>query len=387
MDNKGLHWIIIVYNGDMDKHEYLDFDEAVQFLKTTPSTLYKWLQAGKIPGHKLGRQWRFLKDELEIHVSGKGSRIHIQKDFLNLAELLSTRSNNKENDMNANATSISEKIIWDAFEHGSRLVHIYPSKGKYEISYRSKAGMEKLTAIQEDSFKELDDSLTKMSTSLDDGASRRIYLHRGEEDVLQVRYQKLETITGPRLTLRLWQPEKDVLPLEKITGDKNALANFKNWLTKPSGLILISGANGSGKTTTVYSLINEYKNQDRLVFTIEETAEFVIEGINQVEIKGRQFENFEEVFEKVYSSDPDVICLGLGSYIGLEEKVFNAAYKAASTGHIVIIQMDQPSCTEALNTFKKFVHYPVDHLLVGVSCQKLVQENGAAKAVYEFQNV
>ncbi len=368
----------------MDNNDYLDFDDAVQFLKTTPSTLYKWLQAGKIPGHKLGRQWRFLKDELEIYVSGKGSRIHIQKDLLNLGELLSTRSKNKENDMNTSATSISEKIIWDAFDHGSRLVHIYPSKGKYEISYRAKSGMETLTAIQEDSFKELDDSLTKISTSLDEGASRRIYLHRGEEDVLQVRYQKLETVTGPRLTLRLWQPEKDVLPLEKITGDANALANFKSWLTKPSGLILVSGASGSGKTTTIYSLINEYKNQGRLVFTIEETAELVIEGINQVEIKGRQYENFEEVFEKVYSSDPDVICLGLGSCIGIEEKVFNAAYKAASTGHIVVIQMDQPSCVEALSTFKKFVHYPVDHLMVEVSCQKLVEDNGKVRSVYEF---
>ena len=65
--------IVIADNRNMDNKNYLDFDEAVQLLKTTPSTLYKWLQAGKIPGHKLGRQWRFLKDELEIHVSGKGS--------------------------------------------------------------------------------------------------------------------------------------------------------------------------------------------------------------------------------------------------------------------------------------------------------------------------
>lgn len=370
----------------MNNNEYLDFDEAVQFLKTTPSTLYKWLQAGKIPGHKLGRQWRFLQDELEIHVSGKGPRIHIQKDFLNLNELLSTRTSYKENEMSINATSISEKIIWDAFDHGSRLVHIYPSRGKYEISYRTKAKMETLTAIQEDSFKELDDSLTNNSTSLDEGNSRRIYLHRGEDDVLQVRYQKLETVAGPRLTLRLWKTEKDVLPLEKITGgDENALAQFKNLLTKKSGLTLISGANGSGKTTTIYSLINEFKNQGRLVFTIEDTAELVIEGINQVEIKGRQFDNFNEVFEKVYDSDPDVICLGLGSYVGIEEKVFSAAYKAASTGHIVIVQMDQPSCAQAVSTFKKFVHFPVDHLIAGVSCQKLVEESGKVRAVYEFQ--
>ena len=66
----------------MDNNEYLDFDQAVCFLKTTPSTLYKWLQAGKIPGHKLGRQWRFLKDELDIHVSGKGSKINVQLRLL-----------------------------------------------------------------------------------------------------------------------------------------------------------------------------------------------------------------------------------------------------------------------------------------------------------------
>lgn len=374
----------------MDKNEYLDFDGAVKFLNTTPSTLYKWLQAGKIPGHKLGRQWRFLKDELDIHVSGQGSRIHIQKDFLHLSELLSNRTNKtrrKDNDMDINSTSISEKLIWDAFDHGSRLVHIYPSKGKYEISYRAKSGMENLTTVQEDSFSELDEALIKISTPLDEGASRRIYLHRGEQDVLQVRYQKLETVTGPRLTLRLWQPERDVLPLEKITDDESALACFKDWLTKMNGLILVSGASGSGKTTTVYSLINEYKNQGRLVFTIEETAELVIEGVNQVEFKGRQHEeNFEDVFQKVYASDPDVICLGLGSALGIEEKVFKAAYRAAATGHLVIVQMDQSTCLDALNAFKRFVPEPLDRFMVSISCQKLVADGSQVRATYEFKN-
>ena len=81
----------------MNNDEYLDFDQAVSFLKTTPSTLYKWLQSGKIPGHKLGRQWRFLKAELDTHVSGHGSKNNIQKDFLNLTELLTIRlKKNKE---------------------------------------------------------------------------------------------------------------------------------------------------------------------------------------------------------------------------------------------------------------------------------------------------
>jgi excisionase family DNA binding protein len=385
MDNNGLLKIINADNKLMNTSEYLDFDGAVQLLKTTPSTLYKWLQAGKIPGHKLGRQWRFLKDELEIHVSGRGSRIHVQTDFLKLSDLLSQRSKPMEDEMNTATTTVSEKIIWDAFDHGSRLIHIYPTKGKYEIAYRIKSGIERLTDIQEDSFVALDESLVQFSTPLDDGASRRIYLHRGENDVLQVRYQKLETVVGPRLTLRLFQPKTDVLPIEKITSDPTALSTFKSWLTKKSGLFLVSGATGSGKTTTLFSLINEHKNLGRLVFTIEESAELVIEGINQVEIKRRQFENFDEIFDKVYSSDPDVICLGLGSMIGLEQKIFNAAYKAAATGHIVIIQMDQATCEEALEMFKKYVGYPIDHLLGGISCQKLVADKGKVKAIYEFK--
>jgi len=370
----------------MENKEYLDFDQTVQLLKTTPSTLYKWLQAGKIPGHKLGRQWRFSKDELENYVSGKSSRMHVQKDLLNLSMLLSNRIKQTENKMNTLTSSVSEKIIWDAFEHGSRLIHIYPSKGKYEISYRTRTGFDKLTDIQEETFLEIDQSLKNLSTVLDHDNSRRIYLHRSDDDTLQVRYQRLDTVTGPRLTLKLYQPESDVMPIEKITSDSITLDQFKSWTKKKSGLILVSGSEGSGKTTTVYSLLNEYKNQGRLVFTIEDSVEMVIEGINQIEMKSNQRENFDKTFDQVYSSDPDVICLGLGSYFGFEEKVFSAAYKAASSGHIVIVQLNKASCDEALATFQRYVNYPTHEILIGISSQKLVATQGTIRAVYEFKN-
>lgn len=369
----------------MENNDYIDFDQAVAFLRTTPSTLYKWLQSGKIPGHKLGRQWRFLREELEIHVSGVGSKINIQRDFQNLNQLLISRSKNKEKKVDLNTSSIPENVIWDAFDHGSRVIHIYPAKGKYEISYRTKAGMEKLSEIHEESFAAFDDSLSRISTAIDDGSARRLYLHREDGDPLQVKYQKVETVTGSRLTLQIWQTEKDVLPLEKInSGDKKALENFKIWLARKSGILLVSGTNGSGKTTTIYSLMNEFKKQGRVVFSIEDSTDLIIEGINQIEVKGRADTQFEKVFEKVYGSDPDVICLGLGSILGLEEQVFNAAFRAASAGHLVLIQMNQASCKEALDTFKKYVPYPVDQLVAGVSCQRLVEEGGKVKAFYEF---
>jgi type IV pilus assembly protein PilB len=381
MDNNGYKRLI------MDNSEYLDFDEAVAFLKTTPSTLYKWLQAGKIPGHKLGRQWRFLRDELEIHVSGKGARISIHKDYLQLSEILNSRAKNKkESSMQAGIQQLTEQLIWDAYDHGARLIHVYPSKGKYEISYRTWEGMDKLTTVQEEFFREFDANLMALSSAIAEEDSRRLYMHREEGAAdLQIRYQKIETVTGPRLTLRIWQPEKDVLPLDKIHGgDKTALENFKKWTEADHGIVIVTGNPGSGKTTTVYSLLNEFKNAGSVVFTIEESVEMVIDGVNQIELKSRKSEEFARVFEQISSSDPDVICLGLSSYYGNEEQVFSAAYEAASTGHMVIIQMSEETPQGAVDFMKKNIKYNIDPIIVGVSSQELIKIDGKYRVKYKF---
>jgi len=156
---------------------------------------------------------------------------------------------------------------------------------------------------------------------------------------------------------------------------------------KRNGLLIVTGASGSGKTTILYSLINEFKNKGNVVFTIEDKVEMIIEGINQVEVKSSDANRLEEICESVYSSDPDVICLSVSSGFSTESTIYNLAYRAASTGHLVVLLMHQPSCKDALSTFNKFVGHPTEHMIAGVSCQKLIEQNGKAKAVYEFSNL
>jgi len=369
----------------MDNKTYLDFDEAVHFLKTTPSTLYKWLQAGKVPGHKLGRQWRFLKEELELHVSGKGPQIQSQKEILALTNFLLQRSK-KENSMDS-PTTLAEQLIWDAYDHGSRTIHIGPAKGHYEIRYRQRKGLEKLTEIHEETFNSIDEYWQKISSPLQSEKNRRIYLNRSAEEGLQIRYNRLETVSGPRVTLRLFNPEQDVMPLEKIcSGDDSVLATFRNWAQKSFGLIVLSGSPGSGKTTTFYSMLHEIRKQGSNIITLERPVDLVIDGINQVELSEESPHEIRHQMNAILSSDPDVIgLLGLNSsQPELEKILIQSAVSMASTGHLVLLQLHTASCQEAFNMVQDFVDLDIEKILVGISSQKLVPSPKGLRAEYQF---
>lgn len=369
----------------MDNENYLDFDEAVGFLKTTPSTLYKWLQAGKVPGHKLGRQWRFLKEELELHISGKGPQIQSQKEIFALTNLLIQRSK-KENSMDSQ-TTLAEQLIWDAYDHGSRKIHIGPAKGQYEIRYRHQQGLEKLTEIQEETFNSIDDYWQKISSPLQSEKNRRLYLNRSAEEGLQVLYNRLETVSGPRITLSLFNPEQDVMPLEKIcSGDDSVLKTFRSWSQKSFGLIVLSGSPGSGKTTTFYSMLHEIRKQGGNIITLERPVDLVIDGINQVELSEESPREIHTQLNAIMSSDPDVIgLLGLNSsQPDLEKILIQSAVAMASTGHLVLLQLHSASSKEAFDKVQSCVDLDINKVLVGISSQKLVPTAKGFKAEYNF---
>jgi excisionase family DNA binding protein len=372
----------------MDNKDYLDFDEAVEFLKTTPSTLYKWLQGGKIPGHKLGRQWRFLREELELHVSGKAPKIQLQKEILKFAEFLENRSKQKSKEGLMNAQNeLSEKLIWDAYDHGIREIHVSPTEGQYQIAYRSfkTKSCEQQTKISESLLNIIDQSWNDQSASLNSETSRRMYLHRGDQDSLQVRYQKVKTIAGSHITLMLLQPHKDVMTLDKLGFSLEETQKLRTWMDAPRGVILVSGETGSGKTTTVYSLLHELKLQQKVIFTLEAPAMLVVDGVNQVEHAPRNKEQFEQNFLSVCATNPDVIALGLGSTFGLEENIAKAAFQAASDGTLVILQVDASSPQTAISQVEKQMGASLGKLLIGACWQKLVpRDDKGWKAQYEF---
>lgn len=369
----------------MDNLEYLDFDQAVAFLKTTPSTLYKWLQAGKVPGHKLGRQWRFLKDELEFHVSGKAPRVQHQKELIRFAEFLQQRANTKTKEGFA-MDNLSEKLIWDAFDRGVREIHIAPRGGKYEITYRRlRESVESQTLIEESLLHHLDEAWTEQSSPLKSENRRRFVLHRSENENVQVQYRKVETITGPHIALFMLEPNSDIMPFEKIMADTDKIQTVKSWLQRKKALIIVAGAAGSGKTTTVFSMMDELRRQGKVIFTLESSAPLVFDGVNQVEYSPRNTEDFTQNLLAVWAANPDAVIFGMGETYSLENDIFKAAGGTAKDGCLAILQLNADSIQQAAAKFEDSLGEDLKGVPVGIIWQELEKTtSNKLKARYEI---
>lgn len=355
-------------------NQYLDFDEAVTFLNTNSSTLYKWLQSGKVPGYKLGRQWRFLKDELELHLSGKTPNIKLHHDVLAFATFLQSRTDAPDATPDTTIDRLAEALAWDAFYHEAQTIHIMPYDNAYQIRYRARDNsITSVTTIQPDLFQQLDQAFRNLSTSLYDENSRRAYLRRSTEDSLQLIYQRVETVGGPCLSIRVFELDLEIPHLDKITPNKEDLATFTQWLEKRHGIIVVSGAVGSGKTTTAFSLLHHLNRQGKIVFTIEDSFDTVSSKIHQIELYNGHPDHFDQTVSHVLAADPDVVGFIYGAHIRLEQSVFEAAYRTAMTGRLAILHINAPDCDAVLEKIRTHIPSSLnDGLIIGISSQTLV---------------
>ncbi len=367
----------------MENNEYLDFDQAVSFLKTTPSTLYKWLQSGKVPGHKLGRQWRFLRDELEFHVSGKAPKVQHQKELLKFADFLNQRTKQKSKE--GFMENLGEKLIWDAYDRGVKEIHLSPKGGRYEVTYRkSPSNVESQVGIEESLLKVIDESWVLQSSPIKTDNRRRFVLHRDEDQSLQVQYRKVDTITGPHITLYMMEAKQDILDLERLM-EKNLAEKVRAWMAQKRGLIIISGSAGSGKTTTVYSMMEATKNTGKVVFTLESPATLIFDGVSQVEYVTRDADDFEANLLAISAAGADVIVLGLGETGSLKRAILKAAINKAKDGVLVLLQLPADSIEEAVEKYEDAMSESMKSVPVSILWQELKTDGGRLKAHYKIR--
>jgi type IV pilus assembly protein PilB len=150
-----------------------------------------------------------------------------------------------------------------------------------------------------------------------------------------LRVSVLPTVHGEKIVLRVLDKSNLSASLDKIGMDETTFKQFKSAIDAPHGLILVTGPTGSGKTTTLYSALNELNNPTWNIITVEDPVEFQIPGINQVPTKKEIGLSFANALRSILRQDPDIIMIGEIR----DTETAEIAIEAALTGHQVLSTM------------------------------------------------
>jgi type IV pilus assembly protein PilB len=182
--------------------------------------------------------------------------------------------------------------------------------------------------------------------------------NRGRE--LDFRVSTLPTLFGEKVVLRLLDKDKLMLDMTKLGFEEESLEMFQRNISKPYGMVLVTGPTGSGKTNTLYSALQTLNTPETNIMTAEDPVEFNLPGINQVQMKEQIGLNFAAALRSFLRQDPNIILVG-------EIRDFETAeiaIKAALTGHLVLSTLHT---NDAPSTISRMVNMGIEPFLVATS--------------------
>jgi type IV pilus assembly protein PilB len=192
------------------------------------------------------------------------------------------------------------------------------------------------------------------------------------DNKLDVRVSTLPDIFGEKIVLRFLYKSGILLSLEELGMVAEELEMIKSLIFRPYGMVLVTGPTGSGKTTTLYSILNILNDESRNIVTVEDPVEYELDGINQTAINVRAKYTFATAIRHILRQDPDIIMIGEIRDLETAE----IAIQAALTGHLVLATLHTNSAAGAITRLLDMNVEPflVSSAVVGVIAQRLVRK-------------
>jgi len=208
-----------------------------------------------------------------------------------------------------------------------------------------------------------------------DGRFRWVHPSTGVS--VEVRVSMMPTAYGENAVLRLFDPSLAFLTLEELGFPSEHVDSIKEALAFSSGLIIVTGPTGSGKTTALYAMLARLNNGKRNIITIEDPVERRIVGIRQIEIGGNTLLTFPSVLRSVLRQDPDVLMIGEVR----DKESAELALQSALTGHLVLTTLHASSASEVAVRLKQMgiANYLIEATLRLAVSTKLVAKNHSNK--------
>ncbi len=198
------------------------------------------------------------------------------------------KSNNKEVCRLNYSDDFLEKILIDAQHMGSSDIHFEPYEKRCRVRFRIDGKLIEQFIIPIDKYPTMVNKV-KIKADLDIAEKRlpqdgRISINTNGNE-FDIRVSTLPILNGEKLVLRILSKDSTIIDLMRLGFSEQELKTYREGLKKPSGIILISGPTGSGKTTTLYATLKELNKEEDNILTLEDPIEYTLDGINQVQLK------------------------------------------------------------------------------------------------------
>ena len=271
---------------------------------------------------------------------------------------------------NKPVVDIVNEMIIDAVKHGGSDIHFDPTENDLMVRVRIDGSLLEYAKVPATVKKNLITRIKIISgmniteTRLpQDGAIKGLI----ENLDVDLRVSSLPIVDGEKIVIRILDYSMSLSGLESIGLTNENLKKVYDLIKKPNGIILITGATGSGKSTTVYSMLQVLNITERNIITVEDPVEMKIEGINQVQVMSEIGLTFGNTLRSILRQDPDIIMIGEIR----DDETARIAVRASITGHLVLSTIHT---NNSLNTIERLLDMDVERYLLGSALSGIISQ-------------
>ena len=361
--------------------ELIDMNQAIALLKTSRPTFYRWLRSGKVKGMKVGRQWRFYRQDIERFLKGEEPRIDLPADMAPLIARLRQRLEEVGGE-DASPRDASDEVravdLMIALSTAMRATDIHIAPHSKELAgdnvavlrYRVDGVLHPVADIDKRllpaivaRWKALAACNVHERMRPQDG---RILVN-AEGRQLDLRVCFLPACLGESVTVRVLDPDVIRLTLDHIHYPPKGKEKLLRWLGAPWGTIVVTGPTGSGKTTALYACVNEVAKPELKVMSVENPVEYLLPWVVQVQVRSDTGLTFGSALRSILRSDPDVVLVGEMR----DRETLIIAQQIAITGHLVLTTLH---ADEAARALKRMVEMGGEPFVVGDATKLIVAQ-------------
>ena len=288
---------------------------------------------------------------------------------------------------NVGTDRVFDYLIDQADRLGASDIHIENQREVIRVRMRVDGALHQVAELDKDRYRVIMGALgsranvSSAATTPQSGHMQKEITTDSGTHLLNLRVETIPTMYGQDAVLRLFNFDESLLQLDRLNIPAHQRAEIDEIISHPRGMVLMVGPTGSGKSTTLYSMINALNTQDRKIITLEDPIEYGISGVSQIPIDTGEGASFADGLRSVLRLDPDIVMIGEIR----DADAARTAIQASITGHLVLSSFHANSSAAAFSRMIDLIgQNPIFSSAIRlVIAQRLVRKLADTKEEYE----